>query len=148
MRPRLVAAALALSLAACTQIPSQPVADKAAPEKPVAAFNLPSRPVPHRLPVRANRSTRATYPVRLGTSGSCLASYYYWPGHDPYGAASRTWPKGTRILVRYGSRSVIVRVNDYGPFGAGRCLDLQPTAFGALAPLGSGVIPVRWSVLK
>lgn len=65
MSRRLVGTALALSLAACTQIHSQAVADKAAPEKPVAAFNLPSRPVPHRLPVRANRSTRATYPVHL-----------------------------------------------------------------------------------
>lgn len=69
MVPRLVGLVLALSLAACTQIPVATPPITKAIEKPVAAFNLPQVHLPHRVPVRANRSARATYPVRLRSQG-------------------------------------------------------------------------------
>lgn len=71
---------------------------------------------------------------------------------DPNGltAASRTLPLGSRIVVTelIHGRSVIVRVNDRGPYVDGRCVDLTPTAFVLLAPLDQGVIPVRVAVLE
>jgi rare lipoprotein A len=49
-------------------------------------------------------------------------------------AAHRTLPFGTRVKVtnRATGRSVVVRINDRGPFVAGRIIDLTPAAARAL----------------
>ncbi len=39
-------------------------------------------------------------------------------------------------------RSVTVTIDDRGPFGTGRIIDLSPEAFAALQPLGAGVLDV------
>lgn len=43
-------------------------------------------------------------------------------------AAHRTLPFGTRVKVTYKGRSVIVRINDRGPYIRGRSLDLSRAA--------------------
>jgi rare lipoprotein A len=45
-------------------------------------------------------------------------------------AAHRTLPFGTRVTVvnRSNGRSVVVRINDRGPFVRGRVIDLSPAA--------------------
>jgi rare lipoprotein A len=71
---------------------------------------------------------------------------------NPHGltAAHRTLPFGTKVRVvniRSG-RSVIVRINDRGPFIRGRIIDL---AFGAARAVGlhrSGVARVRLDIIK
>jgi rare lipoprotein A len=60
-------------------------------------------------------------------------------------AAHRSLPFGTRLRVTHGGRSVVVRINDRGPFVAGRDLDLSYAAFGALASPGRGHIDVCYS---
>ena len=40
-------------------------------------------------------------------------------------AASRTLPFGTYVRVTYAGRSVVVRINDRGPFVKGRDIDLS-----------------------
>lgn len=49
-------------------------------------------------------------------------------------AAHRYWPMGTKVRVtnRNGGRSVIVRINDRGPFIRGRIIDLTPAAATAI----------------
>jgi rare lipoprotein A len=49
-------------------------------------------------------------------------------------AAHRTLPFGTMVRVTNdrNGRSVVVRINDRGPFVAGRVIDLTPAAAGAL----------------
>jgi rare lipoprotein A len=49
-------------------------------------------------------------------------------------AAHRTLPFGTRVTVfnRDNGRSVVVRINDRGPFVQGRVIDLSPAAARAL----------------
>ena len=49
-------------------------------------------------------------------------------------AAHRTLPFGTRVTVvnRSNGRSVVVRINDRGPFVRGRVIDLSPAAGRAL----------------
>jgi len=42
-------------------------------------------------------------------------------------------------------RSVTVVIDDRGPFGEGRVIDLSPEAFAALAPLGRGILHVELS---
>ena len=49
-------------------------------------------------------------------------------------AAHRSLPFGTRVTVvnRNNGRSVVVRINDRGPFVRGRVIDLSPAAARAL----------------
>ncbi|RNJ44357.1 hypothetical protein B5V01_30320 [Mesorhizobium erdmanii] len=55
-------------------------------------------------------------------------------------AAHRTLPFGTKLRVtnQNNGRSVIVRINDRGPFIRGRVLDLSKGAAGQLGFIGSG----------
>lgn len=43
-------------------------------------------------------------------------------------AAHRTLPFGSRVRVTMGDRSVVVRINDRGPFHGGRVIDLSQAA--------------------
>jgi rare lipoprotein A len=64
-------------------------------------------------------------------------------------AAHRTLPCGTRIKVTHKStgRSVIVRVNDRGPFKRGRVVDLSRGAARHIGMIHSGVAPVSLQVV-
>lgn len=55
-------------------------------------------------------------------------------------AAHRTLPFGTKLRVtnQNNGKSVIVRINDRGPFIRGRVLDLSKGAAGQLGFIGSG----------
>jgi len=55
-------------------------------------------------------------------------------------AAHRTLPFGTKLRVtnKNNGKSVIVRINDRGPFIKGRVLDLSKGAAGQLGFIGSG----------
>ena len=59
-------------------------------------------------------------------------------------AASPWLPNGTHVTVTNlaTGASVTVVINDRGPFG-GRLIDLSPTAFSRIAPVGQGVADVR-----
>jgi rare lipoprotein A len=62
-------------------------------------------------------------------------------------AAHRSLPFGTlvRVTNRRSQRSVVVRVNDRGPFVRGRVIDLTPAAAHAIG--SSGLTPVTLSVV-
>jgi len=62
-------------------------------------------------------------------------------------AAHRSLPFGTLVKVtnRHSQRSVVVRVNDRGPFVRGRVIDLTPAAAHAIG--FSGLAPVTLSVV-
>jgi rare lipoprotein A len=53
--------------------------------------------------------------------------------------AHRSLPFGTKLRVTHGDRSVIVTVNDRGPFVRGRVLDLSTAAARAVGITGAGV---------
>ena len=76
------------------------------------------------------------------TSKTGVASWY---GCSGYHAASPWLPFGTAVTVTdlANGRSVTVVINDRGPYGAGRILDLCSPAFAALAPLSQGVARVQ-----
>lgn len=53
-------------------------------------------------------------------------------------AAHRSLPFGTRVRVTaQNGRSIVVRINDRGPFIKGRCIDMSYGAFRAMAPGGT-----------
>lgn len=60
-------------------------------------------------------------------------------------AAHRSLPFGSRAKVTHlrSQRSVVVRINDRGPYGRGRIIDLSRAAAERLGMLRSGVAPVR-----
>jgi hypothetical protein len=72
---------------------------------------------------------------------------WYDPPWSGLTAAHPWLPFGTRVTVTdvATGRSVTVVIDDRGPFGEGRVIDLSPEAFAALAPLGRGVLHVELS---
>jgi rare lipoprotein A len=65
-------------------------------------------------------------------------------------AAHRTLPFGTRLRVLNldNDREVEVRINDRGPVAAGRIIDLSYAAARALGAVGTGIVPVRLTVVE
>jgi rare lipoprotein A len=79
-------------------------------------------------------------------SGLCA----FYPAHgNGLTAAHRTLPFGTRVRVTdpKSGRNVTVTINDRGPFGKHRVLDLSPSAARALGMISRGVIYVKAEVL-
>jgi rare lipoprotein A len=120
---------------------------------PIATPTPEPTETPSAQPVQKKRQGE-----RILSRGACEASYYGTGGHTASGeafdpaaltAAHRTLPIGSKVRVtnKNNDRSVVVRINDRGPFVAGRCLDLSSAAMHAVGGLGSGVIPVRFEVL-
>ncbi|NET56132.1 MAG: septal ring lytic transglycosylase RlpA family protein [Symploca sp. SIO2E6] len=110
-------------------------------------------PAPQVVPLAPKR-------VRLQRSG--LASWY-GPGfhgrlsasgerfnQNALTAAHRTLPFGTNVLVTNlnNGRSVIVRINDRGPFIRGRVIDLSVAAARVIGMLNSGIAPVHIQILE
>ena len=62
--------------------------------------------------------------------------------------AHRSLPFGTRLRVTHGGRSVVVTVNDRGPFVRGRVLDLSTGAARAIGLTGAGVGRVTAEVVS
>ena len=65
-------------------------------------------------------------------------------------AAHRSLPFGTRVKVDNlkNGRSVVVRINDRGPFVRGRVIDLTRGAAAAIGMIGTGTASVRLTVLS
>jgi rare lipoprotein A len=93
-----------------------------------------------------------------GLRSSGMASYYWQPQRVASGgwfnpnaltAAHKTLPFGTLVRVTNlrNGRSVTVRINDRGPYVAGRVIDLSRAAAQAVGMTGAGVAPVNLAVL-
>jgi rare lipoprotein A len=63
-------------------------------------------------------------------------------------AAHRSLPFGTKLRVTHGGQSVIVTINDRGPFVRGRVLDLSTGAARAIGLTGAGVGRVTAEVVS
>jgi rare lipoprotein A len=101
-------------------------------------------------------------PLQAQAASGCTLASHYGVGdgyhglttangerYNAYGlsTAHRTLPFGTRLRVTNPSngKSVVVRVNDRGPFVGGRDLDLSYGAFSSIASPGQGVTRVCYS---
>jgi rare lipoprotein A (peptidoglycan hydrolase) len=102
---------------------------------------------------KKDRSSRHGASVHTG-----MASYYWQPqglssggsyNSNAMTAAHRTLPFGTRVRVTHAGngRSVEVRINDRGPFTAGRIIDLSTAAGRAIGLGAQGVARVTIAVL-
>jgi rare lipoprotein A len=108
----------------------------------------------HRVAQTGNSSWReanaSVEPTTGGRSFSGMASFYgnesgsrTASGHrfnqEAMTAAHRSLPFGTKLRVTHGGRSVVVTINDRGPFVRGRVLDLSTGAARAIGLTGAGV---------
>lgn len=90
--------------------------------------------------------TQGTY-VKVGKTHTGMASWYSYTG--TMSAANPWLPMGSyvRVTNKDNGKSVIVRINDRGPFGNGRIIDLDKVAFAKIANLGQGVAEVKMEVI-
>ena len=127
----------------------------------VSACVIARTPVPAADPAVAARPARARFPG-AGRREVGLASWYGEPHQGQptasgevfdmtrLTAAHRTLPIGTRLRVMNleNGRIVRVRVNDRGPYVAGRVLDLSREAARALGMVERGVVPVKFDIIQ
>ncbi|WP_295846703.1 septal ring lytic transglycosylase RlpA family protein [Tardiphaga sp.] len=111
-------------------------------------FQLPGVQTPGQ--VEAQAPARTFVPSSGGRSFSGMASFY---GNEAGNrtasgqrfnqgamtAAHRSLPFGTKLRVTHGDRSVVVTINDRGPFIRGRVLDLSKGAASAIGLTSRGV---------
>lgn len=87
-----------------------------------------------------------------------IASFYWQPQRVAAGgwfnpnamtAAHKTLPFGTRVRVTHlgNGKSVDVKINDRGPYIAGRIIDLSKAAAGVIGMQGQGIARVKVTVL-
>lgn len=106
-------------------------------------------------------SPAAAAPRLLGPGHALdgIASYYWQDQMTSSGerfdrtaltAAHPTLPFGTRVRVTHArsGRSVVVRINDRGPFKKGRIIDLSEAAAKVIGMTGAGLAHVRLDVVS
>lgn len=150
------------------------------PSEPTTVSQAAVAPSPLAVPVRVARASRGTartalvrYERKVVPVGTSFSGYASWYGGSFQGrrtangerfdtsaltAASRTLPFGTRLRVCRGTRCVVVRINDRGPYASGRVLDLTLAArdrlggFGVArvtaTPVATRSVPVRRVVVS
>jgi len=159
LRGALVTAAAA-SLAACAQSSAVRQAHWTSPTRQADAGFRPQLRTAEKSPasvVRVRHAELSTPPARSASSG--LASYYSEGQKTASGerfdpsqltAAHPSLPFGTRLHVTNvkTGRSVVVRVNDRGPFVHGRLVDVSYSAAQALGMVNAGVAQVKVDVIR
>ncbi|MBI4126806.1 MAG: septal ring lytic transglycosylase RlpA family protein [Deltaproteobacteria bacterium] len=107
----------------------------------------------------------ATAPVRRSTSHDIQQGKASWYGPGFHGrktasgerfnqkdltAAHRTLPFGTMVKVTnlHNGKTVTVRINDRGPYGKGRIIDLSKAAAKEIDMIRKGVVPVEITILE
>ena len=135
----------------------------------ILTFTAPALPVAAPKHTQSAKSDpppllkRAPQEVRTKGAGSALqqigrASWYTLDSPTASGekmddaaltAAHNFLPFGTKVLIENvaNGHSVVVRINDRGPFVAGRIIDLSKAAAEALDLIPTGVTDVRLSVI-
>jgi len=81
--------------------------------------------------------------IIVGKTQTGAATWY--ENGDSLTCASLDFAQGKylRVTNRANGKSVIVQVNDSGPYGKGRIIDLNKKAFQKIADIGTGVINVK-----
>jgi rare lipoprotein A len=114
------------------------------------ASNTPSAAVGGSSAAGSWLNANAAIAPSSGRSFSGMASYYgnesgsrtasgQRMNANAMTAAHRSLPFGTKLRVTHGDRSVVVTINDRGPFIRGRVLDLSTGAARVIGLTGAGV---------
>ncbi|MGR6316475.1 septal ring lytic transglycosylase RlpA family protein [Micromonospora soli] len=155
--PSTVAPSSAAASPTASPTPSRSPSPKATPSPTATRTQAASRSKTRTAsPTPTARKT--TTAAKVVSSGTCGASFYdegqmtangetFNP--DALTAAHKTLPFDTKVRVTNpaNGKSVVVRINDRGPYVDGRCLDLSRAAFAAIASTDLGEVTVRYEVL-
>jgi rare lipoprotein A len=131
--------------------------------RPARAAKAPRVSFAYDQPAKPRRARTVRREVVTGAVGgsshhSGIASYYWQPQRVASGgwfnpnamtAAHKTLPFGTKVRVTHAGtgRSVLVTINDRGPYVAGRVIDLSRAAASSLGMAGAGVARVNLAVV-
>lgn len=155
-----IAGALFGGVAAAVHFSSTPTTNAAYQYNP-ADFAPPADREAHSA--RGSRDDRAAVAgsegAGSGSKDACEASFYDQPqvtasgehfNPDALTVAHPDLPFNTNVKVTNvaSGESVVVRVNDRGPYAEGRCLDLSRAAFARIGDVTVGVVDVRFEVVK
>ena len=90
---------------------------------------------------------KASFYANLHQSKKTASGEIY--DHKLNTAAHKKLPFGTKVRVTNlaNGKTVVVKINDRGPFVKGRILDLSKSAFSSIASTSSGVINVKVEVI-
>jgi peptidoglycan lytic transglycosylase len=149
----------AATLAACAQTPYRSQQSGLHSTTRQAAIEQPRRPVAVASVVRRKPAPEVGEIIPAGKAQGGVASFY-WQGSktasgekfDPkeLTAAHPTLPFGTKLRVTntHTGRSVMVRVNDRGPYVPGRVVDVSYSAAQELGMINRGVAKVKLDVVQ
>ncbi|MDE2229596.1 MAG: septal ring lytic transglycosylase RlpA family protein [Alphaproteobacteria bacterium] len=158
--------AVACSLVAALGLSAMPDRAESAPVKPAEATpQHPMHAVPvkrtvarqiHRAAAARSLSCRDRRRLRMGVASWYAGSSFHRTASgevfraDELAAASRSLPFNThvRIINLHNGRSVIVRINDRGPFVRGRLIDVTPKAAAQLGMKRHGTAPVYIEIVR
>jgi peptidoglycan lytic transglycosylase len=169
---RLSVLAVFASLGACTQYspdakPGSLVTTEAVPPPAAETTRAPTRRVAHSAvhkrvaAIKKRKKVRfaAVKPTPETPDGRGVASFYstgvktangerFYP--NELTAAHRTLPFGTRLRVTdlATGQSVTVRINDRGPYVAGRTVDLSQGAAESLGIVNRGIAKVKVDIVE
>jgi rare lipoprotein A len=104
---------------------------------------------PPRVPAGAAQVGMATFYASRFAGHRTASGERYDPG--ALTAAHRTLPLGTVVRVTRtdgAGSSVVVRINDRGPYASGRIIDLSMAAARRLQMIQAGVVRVRLEVVS
>ena len=117
------------------------------------------RPAPrHATSPAWSKRSLSTAPGHQGSGQHGVASFYWepqrlasggWFNPEAMTAAHRSLPFGTRVRVTHlaSGRAVEVKINDRGPYIAGRIIDLSRAAAGVIGMTQQGIARVAVEVL-
>ena len=115
------------------KVPSPPETEQAPP-----IAKIPAPPQPTMMETGLASWYGPKFHGKLTASGEIF-------NQENFTAAHRTLPWGSRVKVTNldNGKSVDVRINDRGPFGKGRIIDLSRAAARALGMVGRGITTVQ-----
>jgi len=126
------------------------------------AVDLDSFKPKRELPPKPKAKPKTSNGKVIRSLGSGVASYYGKRFHgrltangerfnmNAMTAAHKTLPFGTKVRITYprNGRSVVVRINDRGPFIKGRHIDLSRKAAQKLGMISSGHARVKMEIVS
>lgn len=106
----------------------------------------------------SQQSSSASLP-ETGQSGSCFAGYVATGtvtasgqkfNPKAYTGANLSLPFGTKVEITNSEtgKSVVIRINDRGPYAGNRCFDLTSAAYQQIAPLTDSEVKIEYQVLS
>jgi rare lipoprotein A len=120
------------------KVPSPPETEQ---DPPIASIPAPSQPT------TLETGLASWYGPKFHGKRTASGEVF---NQEKFTAAHRTLPWGSKVKVTNldNGKSVEVRINDRGPFGKGRIIDVSRAAATALGMLGRGITTVRVECLS